>query len=194
MAKIRLTRRSVLVAVVAVGLVAASTGIGTIALSRDQEQSVGNTIQGGTADLSVTDSASLVVDDSSESLEPGASIGGNVTLSNTGSRDGTVDLNVTYTENGGNESTDASADETAKMLKLTALQYGGSSILEHVSDEDGDGTVTLYDLAQSEVDVGTLDPGERQRFRVTLTMNESANVTRSDGLSATFTVTATSSS
>jgi len=191
MAEIRLTRRSVLIAVVAVGLVAASAGIGTIALSG--EQSAGNVIQGGTADLSVTDSASLVVNDSNGSLEPGASIGGNMTLSNTGIRDGTVNLNVTYTESDGNESADLSADETAKMLELTALQYGGSSIREHVSDQYGDGTVTLYDLAQSEVDVGTLDPGERQRFRVTLTMNESANVSRSDGLNATFTVTATKS-
>jgi len=199
MADIQLTRRSVLVAVVAVGLVAAGAGAGTMALFSDQEQSAGNTIQAGTIDLSTVESGSFVVDGSNGNLKPGASTGGDVELSNTGSLNGTVSLNVTYTENDASNSTDYSgnanntnANETAKMLNLTELQYDSSSIKDTVNDADGDGTKTLYDLAQSEVDVGALDADADKDFDVTLTMNESAgNAYQNDGVDATFNFTVT---
>ncbi|GGM67132.1 putative ribosomally synthesized peptide with SipW-like signal peptide [Halarchaeum rubridurum] len=196
MADIQLTRRSVLVAVVAVGLVAAGAGAGTMALFSDQEQSANNTIQAGTLDLSMGESASFVADGDNMNLKPGASTGGDVTLSNTGSLDGTVALNVTYAESDNDESTDNTTDmnatETAKVLDVTELTYGGSPIMENVSDTDGDGTKTLYDLSQSEVDVGALDATEEKDFNVTLTMQESAgNGYQNDGVDATFNFTVT---
>ncbi|GGN22781.1 hypothetical protein GCM10009021_25480 [Halarchaeum nitratireducens] len=167
-----------------------------MALSSDQERSGSNTIQVRTVEFSMASSGGGVVDGSNGSLRPGASTSGNVTISNLGDLDGTADLNVTYTERDANGSTadgtDISADETAKLLDITTLQYGGLSIIKYINDRDGDGTKTLYDLAQSEVNLGTLDASESQRFSVTLTVNESSeNTFRNDGLNATFNVTVT---
>lgn len=109
----RVTRRRLLGGLVTVGAASAAAGAGTMAVFTDSEQSGGNDLSAGTLDLTLDGQDATVQFLSAATVAPGDSGSGTVTLRNTGSVPGYVDIVVATTnfENGlaGNEK---SADNT----------------------------------------------------------------------------------
>lgn len=182
-----------------IGLAAAAAGAGTMALFSDTESSSGNTVQAGTIDLGPDNPGTLM--QSGDNLAPTQETTGTVTLTSDGSLSGSLDVAVDYTESDGSGSTDVatdvSAENYAKSLTVTELKYGGNSLLgtSAVSDTNGDGVVTLYELANQEVetdgdDIDDLsDPGSGTDFTVTLRLQNVGNDYQNDGVDVTYTFT-----
>lgn len=175
-----------------VGAAGASAGAGTMAYFSDTESSSNNTIQAGTLELSFGGDGSF---DMSATLEPGQSVVGSVTLVNDGTVPGSIDVSADYTENdAGTNNKDMTADEVAKVLNVLMLEYDGTDELGQVSDVDGDGNKTVYDLANNDVEsdgddvVDLPDPGGGKTFTVELEVDSGAgNDYQDDGIDITFT-------
>jgi len=98
---IELTRRKALLGLGTVGVAAAGTGAGTFAYFSDTESSTGNTISAGTLNLTADgNDGSATTTVSVDDVKPGGSGRGSTTLTNGGSVDGYLNVDVgTMTNN-----------------------------------------------------------------------------------------------
>jgi len=133
--QIRLSRRRVLGAAVAVGLGGAAAGAGTFAAFSDTESSSDNAVQAGTLDLTLDGGNQAVTFLDETDVFPGESGQASLTLANAGSLSGVPEIEVTgiqSTENGysGGESQDGSPNdgELDEHLELRAT-LGSQTVL-----------------------------------------------------------------
>lgn len=168
-----MTRRRLLSSVATVGGASAASGAGTMALFSDTETSSGNAISTGTLNLTLDGSDATVTFLSETSIEPGETGSATLTLTNTGSLPGYVDVVVTSStnyENGlqGNEgSRDDTGDDPGEgngelqnhLLVAAEFQNGPAlwSGSEQATTALSEGAV--YDL-DYELDGGTSDTFE----------------------------------
>lgn len=192
---VELTRRRVLGGLAMIGTASAAAGAGTMALFSDKEKTQANTIRGGTIDLTVGNSGTLLMD---ANMAPGDTVGGPVTLRSDGSLTGSLDIAVSYTESNGNANTDDSRDvnaETfAKNIVISTLKYDGEDLSGQIETSQRGKGITLYDLAHNNLEsdgsdiVNLADPGYGTSFIVHLTLAETvSNAFQNDGIDATFT-------
>jgi predicted ribosomally synthesized peptide with SipW-like signal peptide len=94
--QLQLTRRRALGALVTIGAGSAAAGAGTFALFSDTESSSGNVVTAETLDLTTDSSGSTltVIDTSETTVKPGSSGSGSVEVTNSGSIDGSLDVNT----------------------------------------------------------------------------------------------------
>lgn len=158
----------------------------------DSKASSANTVETGTLELSFGNGGSF---DMSTTLEPGQSVVGSVTLVNDGTITGSVDVSASYSENdASNNNTDMSDDDVARSLNVLTLDYDGTSELGQVTDGDGDGNKTIYDLANNDLEtdgddvIDLADPGGGKTFTVEIELDSSVgNDYQDDGIDITFT-------
>lgn len=186
------TRRQLLGAVAASGIAGWTTSSSTAAFFNDGENSNENQIQSGTLDLSFGSGGTFGI---SATLEPGQSARGSVTLVNSGSITGSVDVTAQYWENDASTNNkDVSADNVAKHVNVVTLDYGDTDLTGQITDVDGDGRDTLYDLANTNAEgdgndvVNLADPGGGTDFTVEFEVESSVgNTYEDDGVDITFT-------
>ncbi len=172
---IELTRRRLLGGVATVGVAGVGAGAGTAALFADSEASTGNSLQSGTLNLTLDGSDASVTLLSEVDVAPGESGQATVTLANTGSLPGYVDVVVSasvYYENGcpGNEgSRDSTCNdpgpgegELQDHLEVQARFQNGPDLWsgwDLAANRLGQGTVysTDYQLAAGASDDFVLD-------------------------------------
>jgi len=139
---------------IAVLLIIGMFGVGTWAYFNDIETSTSNVLAAGTLDLKTNDVDGVSQTLSATNMEPGDTIGPEtIILKNTGSIAGSsVDLAFTYEESDDTTNpTDKSADDTAALVELTMLKYGGSSLLASVTDSNSNGYRDIQDLKNADL-------------------------------------------
>ncbi len=164
-------------------------GIGTLAYFSDIETSTGNTLAAGTLDLKTggTDgvSGTLVATD----MAPGVIVGpATIVLNNIGSVAGSsLDLSFSYVETDGTPNPiDMTADQTAAMIEVTTLNYGGS-ILGSVADGNGNGWVDIEDLTAGLALAG-IGAGSNQVFQIAVRLRAGTSGDyQADGITITMT-------
>ena len=155
----------------------------------DSESSSGNTVQAGTLNLSLNGGASFAFD---TALAPTETTTDSVTLVSDGSIDGSLDVDVSYTESDGDTgSQNATDDEVAQNLEVQTLDYAGS----RTGQISGGSTPTLADLANNDQTSGEStgndlinlpDPGSGTDFIVGLRLKDVGNKYQGDGIAITF--------
>lgn len=161
--------KKILLSLMMVGVVAAAAGAGTFAYFSDTESSNGNTMTAGTLDLNIEGGDSAVTTLSVSDVGPGDSGTASSSISNTGSIDGYVDVevgSVNNTEGANPESeTDTSGDG----------EMGGIATATIYVDDDGNLSTTGD---QTQVASGTLNSIQSQDYEVdhSLTAGGSSNL------------------
>lgn len=189
-AAVEITRRRLLSATVTTGAAGAATGVGTMAYFTDQETSSDNTIEAGTIELGFDGSGTFAFD---TALAPTQTTEESVTLVSSGSIEGSLDIDVSYSESDGPDNdTDVSGEDVAKNLEVVTLDYGGDVRDQITSDSS---PPTLHDLANNEhgADESTrndlinlADPGGGTSFTVGLRLEDVGDDYQSDGVAITF--------
>ncbi|MDI6631481.1 MAG: TasA family protein [Thermoanaerobacteraceae bacterium] len=140
--------RKILIALLGVLLVAALAGAGTFAYFSDTETSTGNTFAAGTIDLTLNQSAPAPIN--LTNMKPGDDVSATITVQNVGSLAGKLYADASYTEQDNTNTTEfttnMTADQTAKMLLITAFTADSIDILSQIPDVDTDSRKTVYDL------------------------------------------------
>ncbi|QLH84144.1 TasA family protein [Halosimplex pelagicum] len=183
------SRRRVLAGLVTTGLASAAAGAGTMAAFSDTESSSGNTVQAGTLNLDIDSPGSFSFNGS---LKPTDSTTDSVTLVSDGTIDGSLDVDVSYTEDDGDTGNqNVTAQEMAENLEITTLNYdgdrtgqidGGSppTLADLNSNDQGSGETTANDL------VNLPDPGNGTDFTVGFRLKDVGNDFQGDGIAITF--------
>lgn len=190
--KLAVTRRRLLAGVVAAGVAGAGAGAGTMAYFEDSETSDGNTVQAGTLNLEFGGGGSFSFN---AALAPTQSTTGTVTLVGNDSLSGSLDVDVSYTENdaAGNQ-TDVTADQLASNLLVETLTYGGTDLTGQVSASGPE--PTLQELATNDQTSGETtgndlidlqDPGAGTDFVMGLRLADVGNQYQRDGLTVDVT-------
>jgi len=155
----------------AIGLVASIAGAGIYAYFSDTETSSGNVFSAGTiGDLKIIDWDELTWKDevtatwTATNMKPGDSFPFEVEFVGLGRVVGTItpssleitcDYSVTEEEPQTEADTDPNTylnpDKMAKQMIITRFMYNGTDYLDSISDVDGDGKKTFYDLKNSPV-------------------------------------------
>jgi len=171
------------------------TGIGTWAYFSDVEASTGNQMTAGTLDLKTNDADGVSQTLFVTNMAPGDTVGPEtIILKNIGSVDGsTLDLVFSYIENDGSSNlVDKTEDETAAMLEVKVLNYGGSSLLGSINDGNGNGWKDIQDLTTSDLSgqsgIGAAPASKVFEIGVML-RTETGNDFQSDGITVTMTFT-----
>jgi len=171
------------------------TGIGTWAYFSDVEASTGNQMTAGTLDLKTNDADGVSQTLFVTNMAPGDTVGPEtIILKNIGSVDGsTLDLAFSYIENDGSSNlVDKTEDETAAMLEVKVLNYGGSSLLGSINDGNGNGWKDIQDLTTSDLSgqsgIGAAPASKVFEIGVML-RTETGNDFQSDGITVTMTFT-----
>lgn len=197
----------ILMSVLAIGVALMMGAAGGLAYFHDTESSTNNSFQAGTLDLTPDTIGTIAA---CSPAAPGDSSSTTVTLKNEGSLSADhLEINVTYSEVDRSDSTDYTTDktatETAKAIKVTTLSYGGNSLLytgsdtadsddsgDKVDDVNGNGIIDLDDLKRqsgegTELD-GLDDPGSGGKdFVIELTLTNVGNDFQNDGVSIDYT-------
>ena len=140
----------ILVSVVVVG----AAGVVTWTLFTDTEESTDNQLVAGTLDLKTNDADGVTQTLYATGMAPGDTVGpATIQLKNDGTIDGsTLDISFSYVENNGSPNlVDMTADETAAMMQVTTLSYGGASLLGDVTDDNVNGYIDVQDLAGADL-------------------------------------------
>lgn len=174
----------------AVGMI----GVGTFAYFSDTETSTGNQLMAGTLDLKTDDVDGVSQTLYATDMAPGDTVGPNtVVLKNTGSVDGsTLDIAFSYVEGDGSpNSVNKSADDTASMMEVTTLTYGGSSLLDSVGDANSNGYKDVYDLTNSDLTGQSgLNASATKDFEIAVQLrSDTGNDFQADGITLTMTFT-----
>lgn len=168
-------------------------GIGTWAYFQDTETSTGNVFAAGTLDLKTNDVDGVTQTLYASNLKPGDNVSGSITLKNSGSVAGsTLDLAFSYVESDNiYNSVNKSDHETAAQMELTALNYGGSSLLTSVSDDNFNGYRDVEDLKNANLTGQSgINPSATQDFTITVQLRgDTAGDFQSDGINITITFT-----
>ncbi len=149
--------KKILALTIALLLIIGMAGIGTWAFFIDIETSTGNVLAAGTLDLKTDNQDGVSQTLLAANMAPGDTVGPEtITLKNIGSVAGvTLDLAFSYpTDNSGDGSpnlVNMSEDDTAAMLEVITLNYGGSSILGTVIDVNTNSYIDIYDLATDDL-------------------------------------------
>jgi len=176
--------------ILAVGMI----GVATFAYFSDTETSAGNQLTAGTLDLK-TDNADGVSETLyATNLAPGDTVGpSTIQLKNSGSVDGsTLDIEFSYVESDGSRnSVDKSANDTAAMMEVTTLSYGGSSLLSSVSDANVNGYKDIEDLKNEDLSGQSgINASATENFEIAVQLrSETGNDFQADGITLTMTFT-----
>ncbi len=173
-------------------LLVGMAGIGTWAYFSDVETSTGNILAAGTLDLKTNDADGVSQTLYASNLKPGNNVSGNITLKNSGSVAGSsLDLTFSYVESDNSFNlVNMSADATAAQMELTALSYGGSSLLTSVNENtNGNGYKDVEDLKSADLTGQTgIDASGTEDFSITVQLRgDTAGDFQSDGINITIT-------
>jgi len=169
--------------------------IGTWAYFQDTETSTGNVFAAGTLDLKTNDFDGVTQTLYASNLKPGDSVSGSITLENTGSVAGsTLDLAFSYVESDDiiPNPPNMSADETAAMLEIITLDYGGSSLLGNFGDSGNtNGYRDIQDLKNASLaGLPGIDALGTKNFTITVQLRgDTSSDFQSDGINITMTFT-----
>lgn len=191
---IRLTRRRLLGGILAVGGASAATGAGTIAYFSDTETSTGNSISAGTLNLTLNGDDQTVTFLDATNVSPGQNSNGSgsVTLGNTGTLSGDVEIELTAirsNENGyygtenGNADTSPNDGELDEYLEIEG-RLGSTTVWSRKKVVD----LTEGDVYNPGV---TLDPSQALDFTLEWWLPNANNDAQSDSveLDLTFQLT-----
>lgn len=185
--KKKLVLSAMLMTVVAAGLVG-----GAIAAFTDIEYA-DTSFQAGTLDLKTDNVDGVSQTLYATTMKPGQSVGpATIALRNIGSIAGSaLDITVSYTESdAGTNPVNKSADQTAAVLRVDALEYGGVSILASVADLNANGYIDVQDLKNANLSgLPGIATGAGRDFTVQLTLNTTDNDFQGDGVDLDFTFT-----
>lgn len=112
---VTLTRRRLLGGLVALGSASGAAGAGTMAAFSDAASSSGNDVVAGTLNLTLDGADQTVTSLDASDVQPDASGSGSVTLGNTGSLDGDIEVEIAAirsNENGFHGAENGNADST----------------------------------------------------------------------------------
>ncbi len=176
---------------VAIVLFFGMASIGTWAYFSDIETSQSNTLAAGTLDLKTNDadgvSQTLYVTDMAPGVIENAVT---ISLNNTGSVNATsLDLSFSYINtDGAPNPTPMTADQTAAMIEVTTLDYGGSSILGAVTDFQPNGWVDIQDLTAG-LTLAGIDAASSKVFDISVRLRAGAGSVdyQADGITVTMT-------
>jgi len=177
--------------VLAVGMI----GVGTFAYFIDTETSTGNQLTAGTLDLKTDDADGVSQTLYAINMAPGDTVGpSTIVLKNSGSVHGsTLDMTFSYVESdGSHNSVDKTADETAAMMEITTLTYGGSDLLGSVSNSNSTDWKDIQDLKNASLtgqDGINAPPATNTKdFVITVRLwSDTGNDFQADGISVTMT-------
>ena len=189
----RITRRRLLGGLLTVGGASAAAGAGTMAYFSDTETSSGNSVTAGTVDLTLGGAATFGFN---TALAPTQSTTGSLTLVNSGTIPGSVDVDVSYAENdaSGNDQ-DVTDAQLASNLIVETLTYGGAPLTGQVASSGPQ--PTLQELATNDQTGGEStpndlidlpDPGTGTDFVIELRLGNVGNQYQRDGINVTVTV------
>jgi predicted ribosomally synthesized peptide with SipW-like signal peptide len=170
------------------------SGIGTWAYFSDVETSTGNVLTAGTLDLKTDDVDGVSQTLFATNMAPGDTVGSaNITLKNSGSIAGsTLDLAFSYIESDGSPNpVNMNADDTAAKIEVTALNYGGPSLLGSVSDNNTNGYLDIFDLMKEDLSgLSGIGPSASKDFEIAVFLRtETGNDYQADGITMTMTFT-----
>ncbi len=186
--------KKILGLIVAMVLFLSMAGIGTWAYFSDIEASQSNTLAAGTLDLKTggTDGVSQTL--LATGMAPGVVVGpATIVLNNPGSVNGaSLDLSFSYVETdeiAALNPTNMTADQTAAMIEVTTLNYGGSSILGTVADFQPNGWVDIEDLMNANLSgQAGIGPSSNKVFDIGVTLRPGTSGTyQGDGITITMT-------
>jgi len=168
-------------------------GVGTWAYFSDTETST-NQLTAGTLDLKTDDDDSVAQTLYATSMTPGDTVGpSTIVLKNNGSVDGsTLDIAFSYVESDGSPNTvNKSADDTAAVMEVTTLNYGGASLLGSVNDANSNSYKDVYDLANADLTGQSgLTASATKNFEIAVQLrSETSNDFQADGITVTMTFT-----
>jgi spore coat-associated protein N len=177
-------------------LVAASViGGSAFAAFLDLETSTNNTFTAGTLDLKTNDADGVTQTLYATSMKPGQSLGpATIVLKNAGSINGaTLDIVFNYTENDGTNPPEfpmnKTADETAAVLEINTLEYGGFSLLSAVTDYQPNGYKDIEDLKHANLSgLSGINASQTKDFIIKVTLRSGiGNEFQADGINMTIT-------
>ncbi len=179
-----------LVLIIAIGIIVT----GTFAYFTDSKHSSGNLFLAGTLDLKTNDADGVSQTLYATNMSPGDTVGpATITLRNAGTTDGaTLDIVFSYTESDGSPNVvNMTADETAGMIEVITLDYGGSSLLASISDTNINGYKDIYDLSNSDfTGLGGIAASASKDFVISVRLrSETINDFQADGIDLTMTFT-----
>lgn len=186
----------VLTGILALCLLAGIAG-GTWAYFSDTETSSNNQLISGTLDLKTNDTDGVTGSLQATNMKPGDIVGpATIHLKNTGSLDGsTLSIAFNYTECDGTNPpaypVNKTADETAAVIEVLTLSYGGSDLLGSVSDSNSNGYKDVQDLKNASLSGQSgIAAGATKDFVITVKLKESAgNDFQADGIDMSITFT-----
>ncbi len=169
-------------------------GVDTFAYFTDTEASSSNLLAAGTLDLKTDDADGVSQTLYATSMSPGATAGlSTIVLKNAGTADGaTLDIVFSYVESDGSpNSVNKTADEVAAIMEVTALNYGGSSLLASISDINSNSYKDVFDTENSDLaGLSGIAASATKNFDISVRLrSETENNFQSDGISMTITFT-----
>lgn len=169
-------------------------GIGAWAYFLDTESSAENQFSAGTLDLKTNDADGVTQTLFITSMKPGDTVGPEtINLNNAGTLDGsTLDIAFSYVESDGSPNlVDESADDTAALMEVTTLIYGGSSLMGNVNDTNSNGYKDIEDLKNADLSGQSgLNAEATKGFEIAVRLKESmGDDFQTDGITVTITFT-----
>lgn len=180
--------------IIAFMLAVSMTSVGVFAYFSDTETSTDNQFTAGTLDLKTDDADGVSQTLYATNLAPGNTVGpSTIALKNAGSIDGsTVDIAFSYVENDGSpNSVNMGTDDTAGMLEVTILNYGGTSLLSSVNDSNSNGYIDVHDLADDGLpERSGINASATKDFEIAVQLrSDTGNDFQADGINTTMTFT-----
>ena len=169
-------------------------GVETFAYFTDTETSSGNQQLTGTLDLSTNNTDGVSQTLYTTNMSPGATLGpSTITLKNTGTTDGaTLDIGFSYVKSDGiPNSVNKTANEVAALIEVITLNYGGTSLLSSISDNNTNGYKDVYDLKNSSLTgLSGIAVLATNNFDISVRLrSETGNDFQADGITITMTFT-----
>jgi len=188
--------KKLVMSMLVMAMVVGAVGGSAVAAFVDVETSTDNSFTAGTLDLKTNDADGVTKTLYATSMKAGPehSIGpATIVLKNYGSIDApTLDLQVSYVEDDGSPNpVNKTADETAAVIKVDTLDYGGSSLLPSVPDWNGNTYKDIEDLKHADLTglPGIGGGSQTKDFVVKITLNTTDNDFQGDGIDIDFTFT-----
>ena len=175
-------------------LVSGMMTIGTWAFFSDFETASNNVMTAGTLDLKTNDADGVSQTLFATNMRPGDTIGPEyIVLKNSGTVAASSSaMAFTYTENdAATNPVNKTADETAAMIEVVTLNYGGSSVLGSVTDTNVNGYRDIQDLKNTTFSGLTgIAAGDTKNFEIVIRPRSStAKEFQADGITITMNFT-----
>jgi len=178
---------------IAILLLASLFAISTWTFFVDTEAATSQLVA-GTLDLKTNDTDGVSQTLLASSLKPGDTVGPTtIQLKNSGTVSGsTLNLTFSYIESDGSPNAiNMSTDDTAATMEVTAVSYGGSSLLGSVNDNNGNGYTDMYDLKNASLSgLSGIAAAATKDFQIAVQLRSAINVDfKADGIILTMTFT-----